>query len=439
MVMKVRVEHVPTDSITPSADNPRRHPRSQIRQLSKAIRDLGFINPIIIDQDGIIVAGHARHQVAIELGLEQVPTIMVDHLNKHQLRLYRLADNKLCENGEWDPELLAIDLKLLIEHEFDMEITGFSAPEIDLVLQSQPVSTLEDPPASDPEDINSPVVIPGDVFQLGPHRILCGDIRNQITVQQFLGDIRADAVFTDPPFNVPIAGHVSGLGKHTHAEFAMASGEMDSFQFTEFLRTSLGNLVRVSRNGAVHFVCMDWRHLAELYAAAVEIYNTQLNLCVWSKSNGGMGSLYRSQHELIGVYRVGSEPHLNNVELGKHDRYRTNVWSYAGQNAFGAKRDEDLALHPTVKPIPLIADALLDVTSRGDHVLDGFLGSGSTLLAAEQIGRIAYGIEIDPRYIEVTLQRWFALTGEEALHELSGMTLSELRAQRLANFDSEED
>jgi hypothetical protein len=219
----------------------------------------------------------------------------------------------------------------------------------------------------------------------------------------------------------------------------MASGEMDSFQFTEFLRTSLGNLVRVSRDGAVHFVCMDWRHLVELYAAAVEIYHTQLNLCVWNKSNGGMGSLYRSQHELIGVYRVGNAPHLNNVELGKHYRYRTNVWSYAGQNAFGAKRDEELSLHPTVKPIPLIADALLDVTSRGDHVLDGFLGSGSTLLAAEQIGRIAYGIEIDPRYIEVTLQRWLALTGEESIHEPSGLTFSELQAQRLSNFDSEED
>jgi DNA modification methylase len=439
MAMRVEIEYVPAESLTPSQDNPRQHPPSQIRQLTKAIKELGFINPIIVDQDGVIVAGHARLIAAQCLKIPNLPVIRMDHLTKAEIRAYRLADNKLVENGEWNNDLLRIELNFLVDAGFDTEITGFSTTEIDLILQDMPVSDLEDGDPADAEAIDVPVTRPGDIFLLDDHKILCADIRCQSAIQQFMGDERADAVFTDPPFNVPVGGHVSGLGKIKHDEFAMASGEMDTAQFQEFLHTSMGNMVRVSRNGAVHFVCMDWRHLHELYSAAIQIYHTQLNLCIWNKTNAGMGSLYRSQHEFIGVYRVGKTPHQNNVQLGKNGRYRTNVWTYAGMNSFGANRDESLAMHPTVKPVALIADALLDVTSRGDVILDGFLGSGSTLIAAAQIGRIAYGIEIDPRYVDVSIDRWQTLTGHNAIHAESGLTFAELAAERLDTQPAQRD
>ena len=423
-------EYVSIDSIRPSPDNPRRHPAEQIRQLTRTIEELGFINPIIVDADGFIVAGHARYMVAMRLNLKTIPIIRIDHLSAAQLRAYRLADNKLVENAEWDRDLLRVELAYLVDVNFDTDITGFSASEVDLLIQPMPVSDLEDPEPVGADSIKVPVTAPGDSFELGPHRILCADVRCQPAVQQFFGEIRADAVFADPPYNVAVDGHVSGLGKVKHDEFAMASGEMAPDEFIEFLHTALGNMVRVSRPGAVHYICMDWRHLHELHAATQAIYHTQLNLCVWHKTNAGMGSLYRSQHELIGVYRVGNEPHQNNVQLGKHGRYRTNVWSYAGMNSFGSDRDESLAMHPTVKPAALIADALLDVTSRGDVVLDGFLGSGSTLIAADQVGRIAYGVEIDPRYVDVSILRWQALTGQDAVHVQTGLTFSALAIER---------
>lgn len=428
-----RFDYVSTDSIQPSPDNPRRHPPEQIRQLTKAIGELGFINPIVIDANGIIVAGHARYLAATRLKLNTIPVIRVDYLTEAQLRAYRLADNKLVENAEWDRDLLRVELSYLVDINFDTDIAGFSATEIDLLLQPMPVSDLAEPEPVDADTIESPVAAPGDIFELGAHRILCADIRCQVAVQQFMGAVQADAVFTDPPYNVAVDGHVSGLGKVKHDEFAMASGEMTPDEFIEFLHTALGNHVHVSRDGAVHYVCMDWRHQPELHAATKPIYDTQLNLCVWHKTNAGMGSLYRSQHELIGVYRVGSKPHQNNVQLGKNGRYRTNVWSYAGMNSFGTERDESLAMHPTVKPVALIADALLDVTSRGNVVLDGFLGSGSTLIAAHQIGRVAYGVEFDPRYVDVSILRWQELTGEDAVHSQTGLLFYALAEERLGS------
>ena len=428
-----RFDYVSIDSIQPSPDNPLRHPPEQIRQLTKAIEELGFINPIIVDANGVIVAGHARYIAAKRLKLHKIPVIRVDHLTQTQLRAYRLADNKLVENAEWDRDLLRVELSYLVDVNFDTEIAGFSTTEIDLLLQPMPVSDLADPEPVDAGTIELPVAAPGDIFELGAHRILCADIRCQVAVQQFMGEIRADAVFTDPPYNVAVDGHISGLGKFKHDEFAMASGEMTPDEFIEFLHTALGNHARVSRDGAVHYVCMDWRHQPELHAATMPIYDTQLNLCVWHKTNAGMGSLYRSQHELIGVYRVGSNPHQNNVQLGKNGRYRTNVWSYAGMNSFGTERDESLAMHPTVKPVALIADALLDVTSRGNVVLDGFLGSGSTLIAADQIGRVAYGVEVDPRYVDVSILRWQELTGEDAVHVQTGLPFYALAEERLGS------
>jgi DNA modification methylase len=342
-----------------------------------------------------------------------------------------LADNKLVENAEWDDELLRVNIQFLVDLSFDMEATGFSTTEVDLILQPMPISELEDPDPGALPDASETVTRIGDEFELGKHRILCGDVRSQLAIQQFVGDRQVDMVITDPPYNVAVNGHVSGLGKHQHVEFAMASGEMDPTEFQEFLHTTLANMVRVSHSAAVHYIFMDWRHIDVLLAVAHEIYQIQLNLCIWHKTNAGMGSLYRSQHELVAVFRVGRQSHQNNVQLGKNGRYRTNVWTYPGMNSIGESRDEQLAMHPTVKPVALLADAILDVTSQGDLVFDGFLGSGSTLLAAEHVGRVAYGTEIDPRYVDVAIQRWEALTGQEAVHCQSGLTFSQLAEQRL--------
>ena len=272
--------------------------------------------------------------------------------------------------------------------------------------------------ATDPDDEVIPPVPatprtkPGDIWILGDHRVGCGDGRNAEFLQRVIGrDARVDAAFLDPPYNVRIGGHAVSAG--SHREFAMASGEMSEAEFRSFLANTLGAAARLSRDGAVHFVCMDWRHMDSVSAVGHTVYGEFLNLCIWNKSNAGMGSLYRSKHELVFVYRVGSTPHLNMVELGKHGRNRTNVWDYASVNSMRGSRRQDLALHPTVKPTGLVADAIQDVTRRGDLVLDLFLGSGTTLMAAERIGRRFRGLDIDPAYVDVAIERWSARTGLE--------------------------
>ena len=295
-----------------------------------------------------------------------------------------------------------------IELDFDLSVTGFSIGEIDVLLGDG--SNPEDKPL--PSVPSEPTVQPGQIWQLGEHRVGCGDCRDLAFLQEVIGPgERVDAAFLDPPYNVKISGHANTKGRHR--EFEMASGEMSEDAFRAFLKESLAACATVSKDGAVHFTCMDWRHIDDLSPIGAEIYGERLNICVWNKSNAGMGSLYRSKHEFIFVYRVGTEPHLNNVELGKHGRNRTNVWDYASVNSFAGSRREDLALHPTVKPTAMVADAIQDVTRRGELVLDVFLGSGTTLLAAERTGRRFRGVEIDPAYVDVALDRWRAMTNKE--------------------------
>lgn len=305
-------------------------------------------------------------------------------------------------------EILKLELTELgtIDVELDLTLAGFATGEIDVILDGQ----------DDPDDEVIPAVPEtprtklGDIWILGDHRIGCGDGRDAEFLQRVVGaDTKVDAAFLDPPYNVRISGHANSKGRHR--EFAMASGEMSESEFRAFLSETLGACTHVSCDGAVHFVCMDWRHMDDLATVGRELYGAFLNLCVWNKSNAGMGSLYRSKHELVFVYRVGDAPHLNMVELGKHGRNRTNVWDYASVNSFRGSRREDLALHPTVKPTGLVADAIMDVTRHGDIVLDIFLGSGTTLIAAERVGRRFRGVEIDPGYVDVAIDRWCALTG----------------------------
>ena len=394
-------------TLIPDRRNARTHPKRKVDLIVASIREFGFTNPILIDPDGSVIAGHGRLLAAKAMGLCEVPTIALSGLSETQKRALRIADNKIALGAGWDLDLLKVELSEL-DLDFDLSLTGFSAGEIDVILKGE----------ADPDDEVIPVVPvkprtrPGDIWIAGEHRIGCGDGRDLAFLEEVMGPgARVDAAFLDPPYNVRINGHANAEGRHR--EFAMASGEMSTDAFQAFLTETLSACVRVSRDGAVHFICMDWRHLTDVSVVGSAIYGDLLNLCVWNKSNAGMGSLYRSKHELVFVYKVGKAPHFNAVELGRHGRNRTNVWDYASVNSMAGSRRDDLTLHPTVKPTALVADAIQDVTKRGELVLDTFLGSGTTLIASERTGRRFRGLELDPAYVDVALARWTAMTGKE--------------------------
>ena len=410
--------------LKPWSGNARTHSPKQIQQIARSISLFGFNNPILVDGEGMIVAGHGRVAAARELGITSVPTVLLEHLSPAEKRAYILADNKLAEKAGWDKGMLQIELQGLVaaELEFDLTDLGFETGEIDLLLADDPneldaAEAEEDPAAWD--DLPK-VARPGDLWLLGEHRLFCGDALDRESYEALLGAERAQMIFADVPFNVPISGHVSGKGRAKHPDFIMASGEMSPAQFTRFLRTSFEQMAAFSADGSVHFVCIDWRHLRELLAAGADAYSEQLNLCTWVKTNGGMGSLYRSQYELIAVFKSGTAKHVNNVELGRHGRNRTNVWNYAGMNSFHNGRDEAIQLHPTVKPTALVADAILDCSTRGGIILDPFAGSGTTILAAERTGRVARCMELDPRYVDVALHRFRTQTGVSPVHASTG-------------------
>ena len=367
-----------------------------------------------------------------ELGLAQIPTRVLSGLSEVKKRAYVIADNKIAQLSGWDQTLLKSELEILIREEFEVEATGFSTAEIDLMFDT------ETPAGSDPDDLQEAdiraevVSQPGDLWQLGHHRLLCGDALSPESYRALMRDERAQLVVSDPPYNVPIAGHVCGKGKVKHREFAMAAGEMSPQQFTAFLRAAFSLPHDFSRDGALHFYFMDWRHLGEIQEAALPLFGPPRQLCVWVKDNGGMGSFYRSQHELVFVFKRGDAPHINNFELGQHGRYRTNVWTYPGVNTFKGKGYQLLALHPTVKPVSLIADALRDCSHRKGIVLDPFAGSGTILIAAERTGRQARAIELDPQYVDVGLLRWQRVTGREATLAATGQSWAEVRAERLS-------
>ena len=359
--------------------------------------------------------------------------IRLEHLSDAEKRAYILADNLLAEKAGWDRDILAIELQGLLEQDldFDVAITGFEMPEIDVLIgELEPKSEKRDPADFVPDVQEAAITRLGDIWQIGPHRLICGDATCPETYARLLDGERAQMVFTDPPYNVPIEGHVSGLGAVKHREFAFASGEMSEAEFTAFLHSVFINLAAASIDGSIHFVAMDWRHMREVLAAGREAYTELKNLCVWSKTNGGMGSLYRSQHELFFVFKSGTAAHINNVELGKHGRYRTNVWTYAGANAFSKTRDDDLAMHPTVKPVALAMDAILDCSKRKGVILDAFAGSGTTMVAAHRTGRRGYAIELDPLYCDVIIRRMKKLSNLDAVHVPSGQTFTAITDER---------
>jgi DNA modification methylase len=423
----------PIERLAPYKNNARTHSRKQIKQIADSIKRFGFCNPVLISDDNTIIAGHGRVEAAKLLGLTDVPVRKLSHLSEAEVRAYILADNKLAENAGWDRDLLAIEMQGLMDLDFDIEDLGFSTAEIDLTIASNQSGSsakndrldIVEPVASGPAVTQS-----GDLWLMGQHRLLCGDARSQDDVGRLCEDEPASLLFTDPPYNVPIDGHVSGLGKIRHREFAFASGEMDEAGFTDFLRQSFAASASRLVDGAIAFVCMDWRHMQEVLHAGLSVFDELKNLCVWNKTNGGMGSFYRSKHELVFVFKKGTAPHINNFGLGETGRYRSNVWDYPGISALGTTRQADLAMHPTVKPVGLIADAIRDCSKRGDVVLDVFGGSGSTLIAADQCGRKARLIEIDPIYCDTIIRRFERITGEPAHLAETKLSFAKVARQR---------
>jgi DNA modification methylase len=427
-----RIVWRPIGDLKPFPSNPRHHPEAQVARLMRNIERV-WTNPILTDESATILAGHARLEAAKRLGMAEVPTLMIAGLSEAEKRALVIADNRLPEQAVWDFDLLREHFKeLLIDLDFNVELTGFSTGEIDLLLDGKPAPAATDR-ADDLSGLDSqgPAVSQlGDSWELGRHRLVCGDALQRTSYEVLLERDLAQMIVTDPPYNVPITGHAMGRGKVRHREFKMASGEMSEAAFTGFLDTFIRQSITFSENGSIHFVFIDWRHLPELLSAARPLYAEWKNVLVWNKTNAGQGSFYRSKHELIGVFKNGTATHINNFGLGGQGRYRANVLDYPGVNCLHPARRGDLDLHPTVKPVGLIADLIRDCSRRNGIVLDPFGGSGTTILAAERAGRVARVIELDPLYVDVAIRRWEHITGIPARHAESGLTFTETAVER---------
>ena len=421
-----RIERVKCSSLTPNPKNARTHSDRQIGQIAESLNRFGFLVPIVADESWLIVAGHGRWLAARKLGYDQVPVIRTTFLTEVDRRAFALAENRLAELSGWDEDLLKAELEFLFEADYEISATGFELKDLDFSIETPTQEESVELPSPD----ERPVSRPGDLWMIGPHRLYCGNSRDAASFEAVLGDERAALILADPPYNVPIDGHVSGLGKVAHREFLEASGEMSPAEFTAFLRSVFRNCVRFSINGSIHFHFMDWKHSREMHDAADGVYTELKQLIVWAKTNAGMGAFYRSQHELIFVFKSGRGRHTNNFSLGEGGRYRTNVWSYAGCNTFRRGRDADLEAHPTIKPIALLMDAILDCSNRGELVLDPFAGSGSTLVAAHKTGRRGAAIELDPLYVDTCVKRLCSASGLTA-YLPDGRSFEAVAAERL--------
>jgi DNA modification methylase len=427
------------ETLQPYRRNARTHSKKQIGQIAESIRRFGFTNPVLIDDGNMILAGHGRVEAAKRLGINTVPCLRLSTLSEPEKRAYILADNKLAQNAGWDEDLLAGELEYLLAQceEIEIDLTGFSIAEVDHLLDVGGTDSSGESAEDDrlPEVKSDQVTRTGDVWILDRSRLICGDAREEETYRQLMsrpggGLDEAEMVFTDPPYNVPINGHVTGKGGTRHREFAMASGEMSGDAFTSFLMSVFERLAAHTRDGSIHFICMDWRSLSEILKAGGAVYTELKNLIVWVKDNGGMGSFYRSRHELVFAFKNGTAPHLNSFELGQNGRYRTNVWNYRGITSPTRESREALAMHPTVKPVAMVADALKDTSRPGGLVLDAFCGSGTILIAAQKTGRRARAIEIDPLYCDVAIRRWQTFAKDDAILAETGETFDQVAPRR---------
>jgi DNA modification methylase len=418
---------LPLEDIRSAARKVRRSDAAHVREVAATISALGFCVPILIGKNNRVIDGEARLEAAKLMGLGHAPCLRIDHLSEDEQRLLRLAVNRLGEKGQWDLDELKIEFEELILADAPIEISGFSLDEIDQIVIGDELEVAEQGPL-EPDPGAVAIARLGDMFQLGPHQLICGDATDPAILARLMdGAPPARLILTDVPYNVPIAGHVTG---GAHREFAMASGEMSDAEFLSFIAASIDAATAHLCDGGVFGTYIDWRGLPTVHSAAAQLGLAPLNLIVWAKTNAGMGSLYRSQHELLPLFKKGDAPHVNNIELGKRGRSRSNVWIYPGASSLGSDARRGLQDHPTVKPTAMLEDALLDLTNRGEIVLDPFLGSGSTLIAADKAGRVCRGVELDPLYVDVIIRRYEAATGEAAILVETGETFADLAARR---------
>jgi DNA modification methylase len=426
---QLQISWVAPSSLTLYNRRARRHLKKKLTKLRRAIAEFGWTEPLIIDEIGMVRCGAARLTVAIEDGIDLVPVVRIEHMTEAQKRAYILASNRLAEEAHWDPALVREEFSGLIELGYDVELTAFDTVEIDMALSFDEGAASEDDSVELPDEAAKLVSRPGDLWHIAEQRALCGDARDRSAFERLMGDDRAQLVFTDPPYGCAIAGNVSGLGRVRHDDFLMGAGEQSLPEFAQtLLRPAFRNTAAYAQTAAIAFICTDWRALPHMQDAAQGLFAELKNLIVFAKTNAGMGTFYRSAHELILAYKVSAGKHINNFGLGER-RHRSNLWTYAGANTFRKGRLVDLAEHSTVKPKRLVADALLDCSKPGGIVLDPFLGSGTTLVACAMTGRIGRGIEIDPKYMDVILRRVAEATGREPL--LDGVRpFSEVKAER---------
>lgn len=417
-----------------SAKNPvRKVSKWHVARVVRSIQKIGFFDPPILGKNLEIIDGHVRVEAARQLDLKEVPCVIADNLSADDVRMLRIALNRIQERGEWDEQALKLEFAYMLEFEADLSVTGFDPPEIDRILILEDGDIGDKNPLDHIQTLPSPsasaVSRTGDLWILGRNRVLCGNARSAADVEAVTNGLPISAVFTDHPYNVSVNGHVR-VNSGQFEEFAEASGEMSDAGYEDFLRITIGNMTAVLKPRGILFVCIDWRHV-EVMARALRTLGLELiNLCVWGKEKPGMGSLYRSQHELVLVAKRPGASHLNNVQLGSFGRNRSNLWRYAGATGGRKSTEDDFSLHPTVKPVHLVRDAILDVTAIGDVVLDPFLGSGTTVLAAELSHRICVAVEISPAYVDVAVARWERLTGLQAMHAQSGLSFAQMRSQR---------
>ncbi len=427
------IEIAALDSLSPNPKNARTHSIKQIVQVGASIEKFGFLNPLIVDENGVVLAGHGRLEAARNLGLENIPIIRLTHMSAADKRAYMLADNRLAELSGWDKAKRSEELSFLLETDYDFAVTGFELSDINFDADvGEPEHPTIEPPVTLPDPGTFAVSRAGDEWHIGDHRLIVGDARDPDLWDRLIPEAeKAAMIIADPPYNVPIDGHVSGLGKHRHREFAVASGEMSEAEFTQFLRSVFRLCVMHSADGSIHYHFMDHRHMREIIDAAEGVYTERKQVIVWNKTNASNGTFYRSKHELVFVFKSGKAKHKNNFGLGETGRYRTNVWDYPGANVPRKGRDKDLADHPTVKPVAMIADAILDCSDPGDIICDPFLGSGTTLHAAHITGRRGFGIEIDPLYADTIIRRMREI-GVETVHK-SGISFDDIAAFRRAD------
>ena len=420
----LQVIYRPRTALKPHPQNPNTHSAKQVELIARSIRDFGWTNPIIIDEDDKVLAGHGRLLAAAKIGIDMVPTICVAHLSPAQRRAYVILDNRLSEvGGTWNRRLLALEHEAiqLLDPEFDLTSTGFELDDIAIMFDN--LNDISEDRRPEPDRKGPAVAKVGDLWLLGHHRLYCGDARMAASFEALLGTEKAQMVIVDAPYNVRIGGNCVAEGKHR--EFIMASGEMTRTEFADFLTGVFAHLITFSVDGSLHYLFMDWRHMAEMVLATSQ-YAEQKNLIVFDKISAGMGTCYRSQHELIWLMKNGTGPHINNFLLGQKGRHRTNVWSYPGLNGAVPDRQKLLALHPTVKPLALISDAIKDCSKTGGLILDCFAGSGTIIMAAERTGRRAAALELDAHYVDVAIRRWQADTGQKAVLAHDGRSFGEL-------------